>query len=244
MRASNSGTDPTERPAFRGIPEVVDRVFAGGQGFTVRCTPHRRTVMVRSEDGATLFVKLRDGRLADARAEWHWLHVLPMLGLGVPQPVAFERRGSRSCLCTAAAPGRALDAQIVEALRAGGGDAVVAFACGAVAPLVRRLHDQGLVFRDLYWNHLFARSLAPSEEVVFVDVERVFRPRLFLWRWGVKDLAGLASSYPGTLSPRAALRFLWAYLDDHARDRRLRRKLFRAARRKAERIRRHVPRYG
>lgn len=245
MQASNNRAEPGLDTTFRaGVPAVLDAVIAGGQGFTVRCTPHRRTVMARTEDGQLLFVKLRDGRLGDARAEWRWLHVLPMLGLAVPQPVAFERRGGTSVVCTAAAPGRPLDAVVAEALRRGDAEQVLQFCCAVVAPSVRRLHDQGLVFRDLYWNHLFARSLERDAEIVFVDVERVFRPRLFAWRWIVKDLAGLAASFPGPLSPRAGMRFLCAWLGDRAGDARGRRRWFRAVARKAARIRRHVPRYG
>jgi hypothetical protein len=245
MQSGNNGGQSAPVEAFRaGVPAVVERVLAGGQGFTVRCTPHRRTVMVHTDDGDTLFVKLRQGRHADARAEWHWLHVLPMLGLQVPQPVTLERRGRQSVLCTMQAPGRPLDALLAEALRAGERARVLRFCCTAVAPRVQRLHDQGLVFRDLYWNHLFAQSLDAAADITFVDVERVFRPRWRAWRWGVKDLAGLAASFPEVVPPRAGMRFLVAYLGERAGDRRLRRRLFEAVRRKAARIRAHQPRYG
>ncbi len=245
MQASNNGPDPGGSQEFRaGIPDIFDRVLAGGQGFTVRCTPNRRTVMVRTDAGETLFVKIRQGRYGDARAEWHWLHVLPMLGLAVPQPVAFERRGGSSFVCTAAAAGRPVDVLFAEALALGQFERIVRFCCEVVVPRVRRLHDQGLVFRDLYWNHLFAPSLDVGEDLVFVDVERVFRPRWLPWRWGVKDLAGLVASFPGRPSARAAARFLRSYLGERAGNRRLRRKLFLAVQRKAARIQRHVPRYG
>ena len=59
-----------------------------------------------------------------------------------------------------------------------------------------------------------------------------------------QDLAGLAASFPGTVPPVCGLRFLCAYLGDRAGDPRLRRRLFRAVRTKAQRIRNHVPRYG
>jgi Lipopolysaccharide kinase (Kdo/WaaP) family len=246
MQASNKGTGTLEDQRFRGgIPDAVDAMFAGGRGFTVRCTPRRRTVMAATSDGELLFAKLRDGDVGDAKAEWHWLHVLPMLGLAVPQPVAFERRGRRSMTCTAAASGRPLDVLLLEHLRAGDAQAAVQFACAVVAPQVAVLHEQGLVFRDLYWNHLFATSLRADARLVFVDVERVCRPRFRKLRWWVKDLAGLLSSFPGTVAARDGMRFLRAYARRRGiEDRRLLRYLFVACRRKAERIRRHVPKFG
>ncbi|MGE3175699.1 MAG: lipopolysaccharide kinase InaA family protein [Planctomycetota bacterium] len=245
MQASNKGTDPSAHGLGGAVPAVVDAMFAGAAGYTVRCTPHRRTVMARTDDGLVLFGKLRDGAGALARAEWHWLHVLPMLGIAVPQPMAFERRGGSSLLCTAAVPGRPLDAVLLESHRHGRFAAAVRFACEVVAPRIAALHDHGLVFRDLYWNHLFATSLRPDAELSFVDVERVFRPRWRRFRWWIKDLAGLLASLPVEPSTRDAGRFLCAYLGHRGmRDRRAVHRWFAACRRKARRIRAHAPRYG
>lgn len=246
MQRSNTGwPGATDSGPAGGDAEVLARMAAGALGFTVRCTPRRRTVLASVPDGRILFVKLRRGRSADARAEWHWLHLLPMLGIDVPPPVAFLRLGARrTLLCTAAAPGRPCDAWLAAARRSGDPTAALRFACDRIAPRIRCLHDQGIVCRDLYWNHLFAPGL-DSERVVLLDVERVFRPRLWLRRWIVKDLAGLLSSVPGDLpTPKQRLRFLRSYLGPDWDDRRLRRRLGRDVYRKALRIRAHEPRYG
>jgi hypothetical protein len=236
MQASNNGASPA------AVAAAVAGLWRGSLGFTVRCTPRRR-VLVASADGSILFAKLRDGRRRDARAEWHWLHALPALGLRVPLPVAFDRAGSRTLVCTAAAPGRPLDVLLRAAVRRDPA-AALRYACRVVAPVVRRLHDAGLVFRDLYWNHLFAHSIAGGDEPVFVDVERVFRPRWRRRRWIVKDLAGLSASLPVAAPPRALLRFLRSYLGDGRPGRAARRGLARDVARKAARIRAHEPRHG
>ena len=112
-----------------------------------------------------------------------------------------------------------------------------------VAPRVRRLHDQGLVYRDLYWNHIFVEDPRRGDPPVFLDVERVVRPRWRWARWVVKDLAGLLASVPVGIEvrPRFTLRFLRAYfgggLDAH-------RRTILAVVAKAARIRKHQPRFG
>ena len=256
MRASNRAVSDRDHPAEEGLPGIIDAVLAGRLGYSVRCRPGCRTMMVDSSYGR-IFCKLREGDRAAAEAEWHWLHLLPMLGLGVPQPLAFERRGARTLLCTAPAPGRPLDALLREVLEPVPGDdaareaerlqrleQAVQFCCDVVAPRVRTLHDQGVVFRDLYWNHLFTTGFEPGSDLVFLDVERAFRPRFRKFRWLVKDLAGLLASLPGRLPTRVGLRFLRAYLAERKRDRWLSRRLIRAVVKKAEAIRSHRPKYG
>ena len=189
----------------------------------------------------TVFGKIRHGRMSDAKAEWAWLHDLPQLGLAVPAPVGFWRQGTTSVVATAAVRGHGLDALLRAALATGDAARAVRFACRVVAPVVARLHEQGLVFRDLYWNHVFAVGL-DADQVTFLDVERVFRPWFRKRRWIVKDLAGLLSSAPEQVSRTMALRFLLAYLGPHRRS--LAGPLLRDVARKAARIRAHVPRYG
>lgn len=85
----------------------------------------------------------------------------------------------------------------------------------ALGRTVRQLHQAGLVHRDLYWCHLFVRE-DPREEfaVTLIDLQRVFRPRRWVWRWKLKDLAQFAYSMPETLQDGASLKSWYrAYLD-------------------------------
>lgn len=246
---------PTDRPqadvsaALAALPDAdrsaVAGLWSGTLGVTVRCVPTRRTVRVG--DGATtVFGKWRVGRGADARNEWRWLAELPQLGLPTPEPLVWLGDAERSLLVTRAAPGRSLQDWALRALAEGWGPELVRYACAEVAPRVRRLHDARLVYRDLYWNHVFCsdprgpRDGAASPPT-FLDVERVLRPRWRWRRWLVKDLAGLLASAPPALRRRAALRFLRAYrggsLAGCAR-------LIDAVERKAARILAHQPKYG
>jgi tRNA A-37 threonylcarbamoyl transferase component Bud32 len=239
VQRSNTGSGP--EAAAAPVP-AADAVLAGRLGWTVRCTPRRRTLRIEQGGATPWFAKLRNERGGRARAEWRWLHRLPELGFRVPAPLCLRCERGRSLIATAAAAGRPLDALIREADALGDRAAVRRFACEVVAPMVRRLHDHGLCFRDLYWNHLLAVSLDPrAGEPCLIDVERVLRPRWRMTRWRIKDLAGLLSSMPVPVPRTEALRFLRAYLG--ALQPRWRR-LFRSVTQKAARIRAHRPRYG
>jgi hypothetical protein len=194
------------------------------------------------EDGRRIFCKLRDRRPGDARLEWRWLGELPRLGFRVPQRVLLVHRWNHTAVCTLEVPGRPVQALIARAMEAGQRGVVLAYLSAAVAPLVRRFHGEGLVFRDLYWNHLYAESLGePRSEPTFIDVERIFRPRWRWRRWQVKDLAGLLSSLPPSAPPKILLRGLHTYLGGRQRPWR---PLARAVIAKAARIRRHRPRWS
>jgi hypothetical protein len=242
MQASNNGAAPV---TASGLPHdeatFLQALWDGAEGRAVRCVPARYTVMATAPDGRVVFAKLRRGRARDAAAEWRWLHVLPMLGFQVPTPVAFVQRGRRSMLVTAAVAGRSADALARQALEEQRGADVAAFVVGALAPLVRSLHAQGLVFRDLYWNHLFAAALDDSAEITLLDVERVFRPRWRRRRWIVKDLAGLLASSPVRLPCRIWLRALRAYFGGWPPGWK---GWVVAIRHKAARIQAHAPKYG
>lgn len=222
--------------------ELAAAIAHGALGWTVRCTPRRRTVVAELGGGNVWFGKLRRGHLAAARAEWRWLHVLPLAGFRVPRPVAFHRFDGHTLLCTEAVAGRPLDVLWLEAAQRGELAPALAFAAEVVAPLVRRLHDRGLVFRDLYWNHLYAETMQPgAAEPVLLDVERVLAPRWRFERWRVKDLAGLLSSLPVTLRAVDLLRLLRAYQGGLQPDWAA---LALRVVAKARKIRAHRPRYG
>jgi hypothetical protein len=247
MQASNkSAAAAGLTQAREEFARLANAVLDGAIGRTVRCTPRRRTVLL-TVAGRVCFAKVRDGYGRAAKAEWQWLHDLPKVGIAVPEPLALLQRGRRSVLVTGAAAGRPLDAAFAEAIARGEDAAVADFVCGPVARAVAALHGSGLVYRDLYWNHVFADGLAPGSGLVFLDVERVFRPWWRLQRWQVKDLAGLASSFPGRVPLRVATRFLRVYLGSAGsgpRGRARRRRWLRLVHAKSVRIRAHVPKYG
>lgn len=242
MHASNKPQSPDGAglDLVAGVhAEAVRSLWNGAVGRTVRCVPTRRTVSTPSAD-TVLYGKWRQGRSGDAAAEWHWLHVLPLLGVRVPAPVAWLRRGRRSLLVTTALPGRSLDAWAVDAAAGGWLDELAAYAARHVAPMVRTLHEGGLVHRDLYWNHVFSEDPRRGASPALLDVERVFAPRWRWRRWLVKDLAGLLASLPVAVPLRQQLRFLRAYLGTLHGER----ALLAAIAAKAAQVRARVPRYG
>jgi Lipopolysaccharide kinase (Kdo/WaaP) family len=238
VQRSNKGADAS--PAASAASQA-EAVAAGSLGFTVRCTPRRRTVLV-GEGDAAWFAKLRSGGPRAARTEWHWLHRLRELGFRVPDALVLRCGRGQSLVGTARVRGRPLDALLVAAFADGEVRAACAFACEVVAPMVARLHGQGLCFRDLYWNHLFAEGLDPAHgEPVLIDVERTFAPRFRVRRWRIKDLAGLLASLPVAVQRTDALRFLKICLGGLPADWK---PFARRISGKAARIRAHRPRYG
>lgn len=225
--------DPERAAAVRGM-------WAGAVGHTVRCVPARRTVAT-AVAGGWLFGKWHVGCFRTAAAEWRWLHVLPLLGMRTAEPLIWLGSRRRNLLVTAGVPGRALDAWAVDARRTGTLHVVVDYACRQVAPAIRRLHDHGLVARDLYCNHLFCEDPAAGTAPVLLDVARVLRPRWRWRRWVVKDLASLWASVPFPLPATCGLRFLRSYLGEPLF---LHHRTIRAIAAKAARIRAHVPRFG
>lgn len=243
MDASNKPEDlagPRLATLDPGRAAVVRDLWHGAVGRTVRCVPTRRTVTA-PVGGGWLFGKWHVGSFATAAAEWRWLHVLPLLGVRTAEPLVWLGNRRRNLLVTAGVPGRALDVWALAARREGWFDRWCAYVLAEVAPLVRRLHDHGLVVRDLYWNHLWCEDPREGGAPVLLDVGRMLRPRLRWRRWVVKDLAGLWASLPFPVSVKLGLRFLRAYLDEplflHAA-------AIRAVAAKAARIRRRRPRYG
>jgi hypothetical protein len=242
MQPGNKPERPDSPRLAAGLGDAAEPVLAlwhGRSGRIVRCVPTRWTV-ASEVAGGWLFAKFRCGERARAAAEWRWLHVLPLVGLRTPAPVAWVGHGARTMLVTRGVPGRPLDAWIVSAAADGWLPQLAAWACREVAPRVRALHAAGLVHRDLYWNHVVATDPRAGAEPTFLDVERVFRPLWRRRRWFVKDLAGLASSLPVTLPVRLLLRFARAYDPRRGADRRW----LRAIARKAAQIQAHAPRFG
>jgi len=75
--------------------------------------------------------------------------------------------------------------------------------------LARKFHDTGYRHKDFYLAHIFY-----SENGTFylIDLQRVFKPRLFAERFRVKDIAQLYYSAPGSVFSRTdRLRFYKSY---------------------------------
>ncbi len=221
-----------------GYAEARD-VICDRRGRTVRCTPTRRTVRHALAAGAVVYRKHYGDR--GARTEWANLLALRAAGFAVAAPVCVAATGGRSAVVFERVPGRAADA----VLAAGPGQrGRVRRAIAALAPVVRRLHREGWCHRDLYLGHCFLDEA--GDNVVLIDVQRIFQPRWRRRRWRVKDLAALWSSVPAGVSRADGLRFLKLYLNaERGRTGRvLRRGWARAITAKARRIRRHRPKYG
>jgi hypothetical protein len=231
---------PASTHAYLGYLGAPDALL-DPRGILLRFTPWRRTVMHVLPDGSRVFCKFRKGRSADAVREWHALQRLRVPGVELPRPLFLARRGATSVVGMAGVAGRALDALLAQ--RRG------RWAAGVLMPAaLRSLHRQGWVYRDMYWNHVFATfdaATAPRPEappLAWIDVERVFKPRWRMRRWVIKDLAGLSASVPSgaAISRSDRLRFLRDYLGGLGPGWKA---LAKAVARKAARIEAHVTRY-
>lgn len=170
-----------------------------------------------------------------ARREWNWTLRLARAGVAVAEPVAFGRSagpdGPRALIAVREVVGPSLAAWLSgEAGRAPRACGTVAVALGRA---VRRLHDAGFCFRDLYAKHVFLAGLGgPDPRVVLIDAQRAWR--YTPWR-SVDDLAAL---YATTLAPAVRrtdrLRFLRAYLGQARLDAGARRLVGRIGRRAAK----------
>jgi hypothetical protein len=195
-----------------------------------------------SSHSQTLFGKHYRGRYRAARAEWHWLHFLPLLGIEAPQPVAWLAEGQRSLVVTAGLPGRSLDSWLRDAEAEGWLESAFRYVCSEVSGLARRLHHQGLIHRDLNCAHIFGADPRLAGAPALIDVERMMRPKLRWQRWVVKELASLLASSPVVVPTSVQWRFLRRYAPGTSGEglRFLARKIVR----KAGRIRAHQPKFG
>jgi tRNA A-37 threonylcarbamoyl transferase component Bud32 len=160
----------------------------------------------------------------DARTEWENHRMMMAAGFRVPQPaVGGVLSDGRGLFSTVALEGQQPIDDIWKTLDP-------RRAVRAVADLARRLHACGLVHRDLYLCHLFAK---PGEhDLTLIDLARMKRSTSRRKR--VKDLAALVSSAQGLVSRTDLWRGLLRYGGD--------RKLAKRVLRKARKIARHVPR--
>jgi len=157
------------------------------------------------------------GAKSVAGVEWGWMRRLAEVGVACTQPVAFGQevvrgRERRSAVVSALVPGQSLESWARQ-WDAGDRDKFEGL-LSPIAELVRALHKNGLVHRDLYLSHVFHDPTEPVERSLrLIDLQRVFRPQVIRTRWIVKDLAALNYSTPPRLVSTAdRVRWLKKYL--------------------------------
>lgn len=153
-----------------------------------------------------------------AAVEWYWLSELARLEIAGPVPVAYGamRKGAIercSAAVTAAVPGVSLEKWVPMQLSAGGLFTELKLKrllSQALAKLVRKLHANKLIHRDLYLAHVFIdessleKAQTPEEvTLTLIDLQRMIRPKLRWVRWVVKDLSALNYSTPAQAASTA-----------------------------------------
>ena len=138
----------------------------------MRVTPARTTAVFRDAAGAILFAKVRRRCRADAVREWRSWMTLQELGVAGPVGIAWGWDGDESVVVARRVPGRPADVLWHEAVLRG--DVAGAMAC--LVPIgcaVQRLHAAGVVYRDLYWQHVYGDHLSKGMRPAFIDSERL-----------------------------------------------------------------------
>lgn len=195
------------------------------------------------------FKNLLAGFASTAEVEFHWIRQLTGLGIATPQVVACGRRRSgfrevASVLLTAELHGESLENWLPR--RTASLDRNMKRSLSqSLAGLVARLHNAGLVHRDLYMSHIFITAKEGNDtHLSLLDLQRVARSRWRRWRWIVKDLAALNYSTPFSAATNAdRVRWLKLYLGERSGSVN-QRTLIRAVVRKTERIARHSAKHG
>jgi len=195
------------------------------------------------------FKNLMAGFASTAEVEFHWIRRLTVLGISTPQVVACGSRRSgfrevASLLLTAELHGESLEKWLPRRA-ASLGRSMKRSLSQNLAALVAKLHNAGLVHRDLYMSHIFIAAKGEDHiDLSLLDLQRVVRPRWRKWRWIVKDLAALNYSVPFSVATKAdRVRWLKLYLNERAVAAN-RRALIRAVVRKTGRIARHSAKHG
>jgi heptose I phosphotransferase len=197
----------------------------------------QRQTLAFTQDGQRYFIKRHQGArigellknllslrlpVVSARNEYVALRAMQALGLQVPQPAAYGRRGwlpaqLESFLVTH-------DVGLHESLEDhcrdwgtrkpdfGHKQALLL----QVADIARRMHGAGICHRDFYLCHFLRRQR--DGELVVIDLHRALVKQRLAVRWVIKDLAGLwFSAMDAGLTQRDLLRFMRAYRGEKLR---------------------------
>lgn len=214
--------------AWQGQDPFAAARAIGGEVFREL---EQRQTLAFTLDGQRYFIKRHQGaRLGEllknllslrlpvvsARNEYVALRAMQALGLQVPQPAAYGRRGwlpaqLESFLVTHdVGPHESLE----DHCRDWAGQPPVFRHKQAlllqVAQIARRMHGAGICHRDFYLCHFLRRER--DGELVVIDLHRALVQRRLAARWIIKDLAGLwFSAMDAGLTQRDLWRFLLAY---------------------------------
>jgi len=196
---------------------TFEQIMARQGGRMMRSVPGRSTVRLelRRPEGGTAIVFLKryereylsfaqkllrflhwPGARDEAQHEWDAVGQLQAAGFNTATPVAMGRQRelgfvTRSFLLTAEITGGVAGHNYVRKLDATQRRELVRH----LAELTRRFHSTGFAHKDYYLSHIFVvRSSSGAPQLFFIDLQRLFRPRLLRQRWLVKDLASLGYS--------------------------------------------------
>lgn len=154
--------------------------------------------------------------VVSARNEYVALRAMQALGLQVPVPAAYGRRGLlpaqlESFLVTHdVGPHTSLEDHCRDWHREPPAFAHKQQLLAQVAEIARRMHGAGICHRDFYLCHFLRRTR--DGELVVIDLHRALVKRRLGRRWIIKDLAGLwFSAMDAGLTQRDLWRFLRQY---------------------------------
>ncbi len=166
----------------------------------------------RLKDGLKSLI--RRGRVwSNARVEFENYRTLRAAGIDTAPPVAFGEdcglfRERFSCIITEAAGGIDLD----DWLTAHPNPAERRPLLDALGRWVRRMHDAGLAFPDLFGRHVFITGDAPDFRFALIDVTRLDRRGTLSLYLRARDLAALNTSIPLAMAGmRDRMAFFRAY---------------------------------
>ncbi len=204
----------------------------------VRALQGRETFLHRTADGRAIVVKRSlPGAKPGGRREHAALERLAEWGFPVPRTLGFASGPAGSVVAMERV-------EHVDTARDRLGRLPAAerrVLLDRIAELAARLHVAGWCHRDFYAHQLLVRE--PTQELVLIDVGRARRAPFPRRRWFVKDVGALLSSLPPLVDDRERLRFVAAYLDARGiTNAGSRQRFVHAARAKAHRIARRVPR--
>lgn len=211
------------RPEFLAVLQAnsldtFEKIMAHAGGSVMRSVPGRSTVRIelnQAEDAMVAFLKRYESEYAslgqrllrffrwpgardEALHEWNAIEQLRAhrFNTAIPMAVGQQKRFGvvvRSFVMTAEIVGGVAAHDYVSTLQPTARRALVQ----QIAELTQRFHGAGFAHKDYYLSHIFVGPPQPSArnpELVFIDLQRLNRPRWFQDRWLVKDLAALGYS--------------------------------------------------